>query len=265
MAWRRQRVKITSELECEGVEIPMKDENIESSVTFRNLQWDTEFFGVTCAKAILHKPVTRIEWDSLRERFGDYQFISIENRNSEPANALLIGKETTAFLADVNIQFKKKIDAASTMPEGIKIYQAMEQDEQIVEMTEFPFSKFTEDPELVKRGGAGVYRRWLINSFGKPDKFYAVCKGADGTIKGYLLHSYLDSTCTLELMAVSGNVTKGGIGTSLYRAVEYTAYQRGCDELKVGTQVRNMRAINFHKKCGCKQVGCHQVYHLWNV
>lgn len=241
------------------------DVNIDNAVTFRELQWDTEFFGVTCAKAILHKPVTRIEWDGLRERFADYQFISIENRNSEPANALLIGTETTAFLADVNIQFKKKIDAASTMPEGIKTYQAMKRDERIVEMTDFPFSKFIEDPELAKRGGADVYRQWLINSFGKPEKFYAVAEGTDGEINGYLLHSYSDEVCTVEFIAVSRKRAKGGIGTSLMKAIEYAACQRRCDELKVGTQVRNIGAINFYQKCGCKQVGCHQVYHLWNV
>ncbi|TEB08223.1 TDP-fucosamine acetyltransferase [Pelotomaculum schinkii] len=243
----------------------MKDEVIESAVTFHDLQWDTDFFSVTCAKAILHKPVTRLEWDCLRERFGNYQFISIENRNSEPINAQLIGRETTAFLADVNIQFKKKIDAPSTMPEGIKIYQAMERDERIVDMADFPFSKFTEDPKLARRDGAEVYRQWLINAFGKADKFYAVAKGSDGQLNGYLLHSYLDKTCTVELIGVSSKLAKGGIGSSLMKAVEYAASQRGCDELKVGTQLRNMGAINFYQKCGCKQVGCHQVYHLWNL
>ena len=242
----------------------MIDVNMESAVSFRDLQWDTEFFGVTSAKVILRKPLTRMEWDSLKERFGEYQFISIENHNSEPINAQFIGTDTTAFLADVNIQFKKKVDAACDKPEGIKLYKAMERDERIVEMAEFPLSKFTEDPELAKRGGADVYRQWLINSFGKPEKFYAVAEN-DGEINGYLLHSYSDRTCTVELIAVSSKRAKGGIGTGLMKAVEYAACQRGCDELKVGTQMRNTGAINFYQKCGCKQVGCHQVYHMWNI
>ncbi len=244
--------------------MPVKHENIKSAVTFSELQWDTEFFGVSCAKAILHKPVTRLEWEGLKERFRNYQFISIQNLNSEPANALLIGKDTTAFLADVNIQFIKKIDADSIMPESIKIYQAMERDEQIIKMADFQFSKFTEDPELAKRGGAEVYRQWLINSFEKQNKFYAVAEGANRGVDGYLLHSYSDRTCIIELVAVLGNRAKGGIGTNLFKAIEYSAYQRGCREIKVGTQVRNVGAINFYHKVGCKQVGCHQVYHLWS-
>jgi dTDP-4-amino-4,6-dideoxy-D-galactose acyltransferase len=243
----------------------VKDKNMESSVTFSEMQWDTDFFGVTCVKAILYKKLTKIEWDELKERFGDYQFISIENRNSEPTNAQFIGSGTNAFLADVNIQFKKKIESSSNMPETVKIYQSMEMNEQIAGIGDFQFSKFTEDPELAKRGGSEVYKRWLINSFGKPDKFHAISKGLNDEINGFLLHSYTDKICTVELIAVSSNETRNGIGTNLFRAVEYAAYQNGCEEIRVGTQVRNMPAINFNHKFGCKQVGCHQIYHLWNL
>lgn len=243
----------------------MKDRNIENGVTFHELKWDTEYFGVNSAKAILHRQLTKTEWDGLKERFENYQFISIENRNSIPANAQLIGKDTTAFLADVNIQFKKKIEANGNMPEAVHIYQAMERDERIIEIGDFQFSKFTEDPELAKRGGSEVYNQWLINSFGKSDKFHAVAKGVGGEINGFLLHSYSDKTCTVELIAVSSNVTRGGIGTSLFRAVEYSAYKCGCTEIKVGTQVRNIGPINFYHKVGCKQVESHQVYHLWGI
>jgi dTDP-4-amino-4,6-dideoxy-D-galactose acyltransferase len=243
----------------------VKVENMESSVTFSEMQWDTVFFGVTCVKVILYKKLTKREWDELKERFGDYQFISIENRNSEPTNAQFIGSGTNAFLADVNIQFKKKIKSSSNMPETVQIYQAMELNEQIIGIGDFQFSKFTEDPELAKRGGSEVYKQWLINSFGKPDKFHAVSKGTNDEVNGFLLHSYSDRICTIELIAVSRNATRSGIGTNLFRAVEYAANQHGCDEIMVGTQVRNMPAINFNHKFGCNQVGCHQIYHLWNL
>jgi dTDP-4-amino-4,6-dideoxy-D-galactose acyltransferase len=243
----------------------VKDENLENPVTFREMQWDTEFFGVTCAKAIIYRKLKIKEWKELKKRFGDYQFISIENRNSEPTNAQFIGGGTNAFLADVNIQFKKKVESYSNMPDTVQIYQSMELSEQITEIGDFQFSKFTEDPELAKRGGSEVYKQWLINSFGKPDKFYAISKSINGEINGFLLHSYSGRICTIELIAVSRNATRNGIGTNLFKAVEYAAYQNGCDEIRVGTQVRNMPAINFNHKYGCEQVGCHQIYHLWNL
>ncbi|MEW9109061.1 MAG: GNAT family N-acetyltransferase [Cytobacillus gottheilii] len=239
--------------------------SLENATTFTELKWDTDFFGVTSAKATLHRPLTLNEWDELKTIFKDYQFISIINENSEPINAQLIGKETSAFLADVNIQFVKKLLGLDEKPENVTIHKALERHEQIIEIADFQFSKFTEDPGLAERGGDLIYQQWLINSFRKPDKFYALSKNENGDINGFILYSYSDSACVIELIAVSKIETKGGIGSSLFKAVEYVANQRGYSEIQVGTQVRNMGAINFYHKVGCKQIGCHQVYHLWNL
>ncbi|MBD1221309.1 GNAT family N-acetyltransferase [Virgibacillus halodenitrificans] len=238
--------------------------NIKDVVTFNELKWDTDFFGVASAKSTLHKPLAFNEWLELKTRFKDYQFISIANMNSEPINAQLIGKDTTAFLADINIQFEKKLLGLDDKPKNVTIHQALEKNDQVIGITDFQFSKFTEDPELAKRGGDQVYQQWLINSFGKTDKFYALSEDETGDINGFLLFSYTDSTCVIELIAVSKKETKGGIGTSLFKAVEYRAYKQGVKEIKVGTQLRNLGAINFYHKVGCMQTGCHQVYHLWN-
>ena len=241
----------------------MKNNNIDCPVTFYALQWDTNYFGINCAKAILHKPLTSFDWDELKDKFKAYQFISIENRNSEPNNAQLIAKHTSAFLADVNIQFTKKIEGSYKWPEQIEIHNMLERNDQIIDVADFQFSKFTEDPELAKRGGTQVYKQWLINSFGKSEKYFALSKELNGQVNGFLLHSYLDKCCVIELIAVARNGVKCGIGTSLFKAIEHAAFDRGCDEIRVGTQVRNIGAINFYHKVGCKQVECHQVYHLW--
>ncbi|MGG0413138.1 GNAT family N-acetyltransferase [Peribacillus simplex] len=243
----------------------MKEEIKENAVTFYDLEWDTDYFGVTSAKAILNRPLSLNEWTELKTRFRDYQFISIVNLNSEPENTQKIGKDTSAFLVDVNIQFVKKIECPHEFQKNITVHQSLMRNNKVIEIADFQFSKFTEDPELAKRGGDQVYRKWLINSFDKSEKFYALSKDKNGDLNGFLLHSYSDNSCVIELIAVSQKVAKGGIGTSLFKAVENEAHQRGCGEIRVGTQVRNIGAINFYHKVGCKQVGCHQVYHLWNL
>lgn len=239
------------------------EKSLNNAVDFYELKWDTEFFGVTSAKAVLKKPLTLNEWEVLKNRFNDYQFVSIVNNNSEPVNAQKIGKDLTAFLADVNIQFIKKIDHSLEMPKNITVHRALERNKQVIEVADFKFSKFTEDPELAMRGGDKLYRQWLINSFDNQNKLFALSKDENGEINGFLLHSYAEDTCVIELIAVAKTVTKGGLGTSLFKAVEYAAHQRGINEIRVGTQMRNMGAINFYHKVGCKQIGCHQVYHLW--
>ncbi|OAS21873.1 GCN5 family acetyltransferase [Paenibacillus oryzisoli] len=238
---------------------------VERAVTFNDLKWDTDFFGVTSAKAILHKPLTIDEWDVLNGKFNDYQFVSIENRNSEPVNAQLIGKYTSAYLVDVNIQFAKRLEESHTVSSNIVIHQALDKNDQILKIADFQFSKFTEDSELAKRSGDQVYRQWLINSFGNSEKYFAISKDKSDIVNGFLLHSYFENSCVVELIAVSKISSKSGIGTELFKAVEQFSYQRGIKQIKVGTQVRNMAAINFYYKVGCKQIGCHQVFHLWNM
>jgi dTDP-4-amino-4,6-dideoxy-D-galactose acyltransferase len=239
--------------------------NIDNAVTFSKLKWDTDFFGVTSAKAILHRPLTLNEWNELKTRFRDYQFISIINQNSEPVNAQFIGKDTAAFLVDLNIQFVKSSVEAYEAIKNVTIHKSLERCDQILRIADFQFSKFTEDPELAKRNGNQVYQQWITNSFEMPDKYYALSKDESGEINGFLLHSYSNNACVIELIAVSQKVTNGGIGTNLFNAVEYASHQLGIREIQVGTQVRNMGAINFYHKVGCKQVGCHQVFHLWNL
>jgi dTDP-4-amino-4,6-dideoxy-D-galactose acyltransferase len=238
---------------------------LDNKVDFSELKWDTEFFGVTSAKAILNKPITLNEWVELKKRFNDYQFISIVNNNSEPVNAQIIGKDTSAFLVDVNIQFMKKIEYSHEIPTNITVHSGLERNNQVIEMADFQFSKFTEDPDLAKRGGDKLYSQWLVNSFNDQDKFYALSKDENGEITGFLLYSFSDNFCVIELIAVSRTNTKGGVGTALFKAVENAAFQRGINEIRVGTQVRNIGAINFYHKVGCRQVGCHQIYHLWNL
>lgn len=239
-------------------------ETINESYDFYELKWDTEFFGVNCAKAILHKPLTLDEFNELKDSLKNYQFVSIENSNSDSTNAQLIGKNTKAFLADINIQFKKNLEGPYEMPINISIHQALEKTEQIIEIAEFEFSKFIEDPELAKRGGDNVYNQWLINSFGKSDKYFALSKNENDEINGFLLYSYSEDACIVELIAVAKQSSQGGIGTNLFQAIEYEAFVQGSTEIRVGTQMRNTGAINFYNRMVCKQVGCHQIYHLWN-
>jgi dTDP-4-amino-4,6-dideoxy-D-galactose acyltransferase len=239
--------------------------NLESVVTFNELKWDTSFFGVTSAKAILHRSLSLNEWAELKSRFKGYQFISIMNKNSEPINAQMIGKDTSALLVDVNIQFEKQVEKSLGFPKNINIHQALERNDKVVNMADFQYSKFIEDPELAKRGGDQVYRQWIINSFNNADKFYAISSDENCDVNGFLLHSYSSDACTIELIAVSPTMKNKGTGTRLFKAVEYEANNRGLRKIKVGTQLRNMDAINFYHKVGCKQVGSHQVYHLWNI
>lgn len=239
--------------------------NKKNPIMFYDLEWDTDYFGIRCAKAILHEPLSVDEWKDLKQRFKKYQFVSIENRNSEPVNSQLLGKDTCAFLADVNVQFKKKLGGSCEEAENVEIFQALSRDENVIEIADFQYSKFKEDPQLAKRGGDQIYHQWIRNAFEKPYKYFELSRDENKQINGFILFSYADNACVIELIAVAKNVTHCGVGTKLFQTLEHVVSKLGYEEIRVGTQARNIVAVNFYHKVGCKQVGIHQVYHLWNL
>lgn len=238
--------------------------HFEDSFTLNELKWDTNYFGVTCAKVILHRLLEVHEWAELNTQMSKFQFVSIVNESAEPRNVQLISRDTLAFLADTNIQFLKNIVDVIDKPSSISIHQGLEKNDDIAKIADFRFSKFVEDPGLAVRGGQGVYQKWIESSFDNKDKYYALSTDRAGEINGFLLYSYYDNVCLIELIAVSSKTKKSGIGSLLFKAVEHEAYKSNCSYIKVGTQLRNTEAINFYHKMGCKQVGCNQVFHLWN-
>lgn len=233
--------------------------------TLNPMQWDTDFFGLSCAKAVLARPLKREDWNELKSRLEKFQLVYLENQNSLPVNARLIGQETSAYLVDINVQFSKQLSGSGARADDIRVFNPMPYEEGLLDLVEYKWSRFTDDPGLLSRGGDQVYRQWLINAFDKEDKHWALSLDQTGAIRGYLLHSYAGSACRIELIASSPEQAGRGVGTSMVKAVEAAAHERGMDTIQVGTQLRNLKAINFYHRLGFKQVGSHQIYHLWNI
>jgi dTDP-4-amino-4,6-dideoxy-D-galactose acyltransferase len=240
-------------------------EGSENSITLSPLDWDTKFFGVLSAKATLHTSVSQNQWEKLKIEFKKYQFLSILNENSNPENTQLIGRDTHAFLADINVQFEKNITTmSSVVPLNITIENCLKPNEQVLKLAHFEYSRFLEDPELAKRGGSKLYLKWIMSCFEEKEKYFALSTNNNGDVNGFVLFSFTDLVCKIELIATSKGEKKG-IGTSLFKAVEDKSYKKGVNLIQVGTQIRNKQAMNFYHKVGCRQVGCHQIYHLWNL
>lgn len=239
--------------------------NLKNDIfTFNKLDWDTNYFKVPCSKITLHKSLELSDWKKAIDKIKEFTFISIINKHSNPKNAQFLGEMTSAFVVDTNIQFSKKLKSLVPKPQNITIINNMEKNEILIEIADFPYSKFIDDPELEKRGGQKVYAEWVLNSFRNPQKFFALSRNHDNEVNGFLLYSLNKNVCLIELISVSKNETNSGIGRTLFQAVEHEMFLNNIKEIQVGTQSRNLAAINFYNKVGCKQIGCHQIYHLWN-
>jgi ribosomal protein S18 acetylase RimI-like enzyme len=238
---------------------------INDAAVFYKLDWDTKFFGVKSGKIKLFKSINTDQLKKLKYLITDYQFISIENLNSKTKNTKLLGEETNAFLVDTNVQFEKDLKLQTNNYKDIYIKNSLPKNKEILNLSKFEHSKFIRDRELFKRGGGKVYYYWLLNSFNKKDKYFAIFKNDNEVINGYILFSYKDDQCIIELISVSDDCRGLGIGSKLVQSVEHFVYNNGYKKIKVGTQTINHGAVNFYHKLGFKQKECHQIYHLWNL
>lgn len=74
------------------------------------LKWDTDYFGISCARVNLTGPATEAEQEEILSFCRSFDFVTLANLNNFSENNFWIGRRTNAFLADVNIQFFKSVD-----------------------------------------------------------------------------------------------------------------------------------------------------------
>lgn len=226
------------------------------------LDWDTKYFGVNTAKVVLHDKLEEHEFDELLQRTKEFQFVTFINVNNNPFNNFLIGKMTSSFLVDTNMQFQKKVTSKLEHAS----YRIENNCEEIIEVTyiaseEFNYSRFFNDPNLDFEAAKNIYANWVKNSFGRPDKYFILAKEKE--IVGFLLFSLKDDIATIELISLSARAQGKGVGTKLISTLENFAYEKGISFIRVGTQVDNIQAVNFYLNKGFTYNEKSSVYHYW--
>lgn len=226
------------------------------------LEWDTQYFDVNSAKVILHEKIEEQEFNLLLEKLKEFEFVTIINRSNNPFNNSLIGKTSSSFLVDANMQFQKKI---KDKLESVS-YRIVNYCEEINEVTKiaseaFNYSRFFNDPNLNFKAAKNIYANWVINSFGRPDKYFILAE--EKGIVGFLLFSLKENTAIIELISLSSQAQGKGVGTKLISALNNFAYDKEISVIRVGTQVDNIQAVNFYLNKGFTYDERSSVYHYW--
>lgn len=240
----------------------------EEKYSIKFLDWDTNFFGIKSAKIYLYDELCNDDIKKIKEIVKEkgYEFITIQNCGNIEQNNVLMANFEGAFLADVNIQFEKKLDRSKKIEnkENVCIKEKYEKDENIVNIAKKAFtdSRFLIDSKL--RRGNEVYVQWVSNSFEKQNKFFCTYR-EDKKTKGFILFSIEKDkkSIFLELIAVDKDSKSKGIGTSLIKQLENFAIENKIEYIRVGTQLNNLNAQNFYEKNGFKHIMNNSIYHWW--
>lgn len=232
------------------------------------LKWDTNYFGVKSAKAVLKDSVLAIEETDLKKFLDEFEFVTITNLKNISYNNLWIVKETSAFLVDVNIQFIKDIRKLSSIPvQNCEVFEAYPQEKYIMEIAEkaFNYSRFFNDPNLPKEKAQKIYVQWVKSAFNQKGRYFTLYK-KNGKIIGFLLFSLDENalSSTIELIAVDESHRGYNIGKSLINSMEAFIYnKKGITKIRVGTQIDNISAFKFYIANGFQYTYCNTVYHYW--
>lgn len=226
------------------------------------MEWDSNFFNIKCGKTIIE---TEQDMKQLIEESIHYDFVSIQNIDNKIRINRLIAENTSAFLADINIQFAKKLESKHESDNSSIIVNAKESKKYNIDVSEkdFAHSKFIKDDNFRLRSGYKVYEEWIKNSIYEDKKSFAIQLSEDGDIKGFILFK-MDYDCiVLELVKVNERYRGEGVCSQLICEIENYAMNNGIIDIHVGTQINNIAAINLYHKLGYKEVSRTSVYHWW--
>ncbi|MCS7459897.1 GNAT family N-acetyltransferase [Paenibacillus doosanensis] len=231
------------------------------------LDWDTNYFGVRSAKVVLKDCVIEGEREDIIEHLKPFDFVTILNNGNNSSNNIWLGRETNAFLTDVNIQFTKALKEKPVCVSDIaKVYQGYHRDEELLEIARntFEYSRFFNDPYLPSDKSKNIYVHWAASAFDNPKRFFTIIKVNEKTV-GFILFSmrFEDLSATVELIAVNSEYKGQHIGKTLISCFESYVFDNGIRMIKVGTQSDNMLAAGFYTSCGFKYSKSSTVYHYW--
>lgn len=231
------------------------------------LLWDTEFFAVSSAKAVLKNDLEHSEQDALKGFLKEFDFVTISNLNNSNYNNIWIGTETSSFLTDMNVQLIKHIENISNdKEEKAEVFEALSENKRVMQIakTAFKYSRFYNDPWLINEKAKNVYVHWTECAFAKQDRFFAISM-REGEVAGFILFSIDSATlsATIELIAADEAYKGQKVGRSLMAGMESFIHNKGIKMIMTGTQINNSTAIRFYTSCGFKYVKCNSVYHYW--
>ena len=226
------------------------------------LDWDTAFFGVSCARVMLNEALSEQETENMLELCKDFDFVTIENTCGDPVNDFYLGTKSNAYITDCAVTLKKKSEPHSLEElEGNSIRLAVEEDLAWIEKiagNAFSTSRFYNDPCISKEKASDLYKSWARNAFKDENKKIFVTDEQSG----FLIYYQNGKDAHLNLIAAGGENRKKGVGTALTKYADNYAFENGCEDFYVGTQSVNLPAINLYVKCGFRFSKATKIFHL---
>jgi dTDP-4-amino-4,6-dideoxy-D-galactose acyltransferase len=232
----------------------------------RELEWDTKYFGMKCARVRLNKELNQVQFIELKKTINQYEFVTIDNDSKYMKNNELLCSIDGAHLVDVPLTFShalldldyKEFDKVCTVMNNV------EQNKKIESIAKYSFlpGRFYNDSRIDQGKADGLYACWIKNSFFREDNYFVL----DDNNNGFILFSKIneDAGIDIELIAVDDKERNKGIAGKMIDSLKYYAIKGNIKYIDVVTQAHNVGAVNLYTRHGFKLKKCEYTYHFWN-
>ena len=230
-------------------------------MNFRNLPWDSRFFGCRVARLDIDNDCSLMDLKSFCATPPLFDVCYIFNRSeTREINQFIV--ESGAVLYDQKVTFRKTLSQAKIYP----VSEVVELSSPTLEIIALAIasgvnSRYYLDP-LFRPKQSALYERWIMNCFEDPcGKVFGIYQS--GTLAAVAGATFADRCGHLELIAVDPRFRRLGMAKKLINAAENFYSINGNSYAEVVTQKNNLPACATYSSCGYEQSDFVEVWHWW--
>lgn len=231
--------------------------------------WDSQFFGYKVG-ALLYAGQHEVSVVQLLDciKKSDFELIYFSCENFSASDRKLLENRATFY--ESKVYLKKEIhqlldgnDALDGMQLISMIGQAADDHLLSLAYQSGLFSRFKLDKGFSGNEFEKLYKEWITKSVaGEMADEVFVLADKQAEYKGFVTVKLEDDFAEIGLIAVNEKHRGQNIGSSLLRAVEKYALEKGKRHVQVATQEINSTALNFYLKNGFKLVKKLELFHI---
>ncbi len=214
-------------------------------------KWDSDILNINYYKLNIN---SLFSWLAIKKEITDIPnnsiiFSRIESSKLNDINTLI---KNNFYISDVLVELQFNFDKYYSFNDNNKhivlIKKELTYRKQCVDLiqSEFSIGRIHEDVNLGLESGKKIYKEWVLNNF---INNFTISYIKGNSVQGFLQYT-LDGYGSLRVsfIVVKGDCKNRGIGSALLNSVKDSALKNNCKKIIVGTQLKNINAINFYIK-----------------
>jgi len=234
-----------------------------SNSSIKYLDWDSGFFGKKIGRIRFEKP------DHLKNllqiaKSSDYQLIYVFINEDSFIEDLIL-KQFNGKLVDRKVLFGKEIHTLKEEYKFVSKYKSKQLTPELEQLAyeSGQYSRFKLDSNFEQDDFYKMYKIWILKSLTNEmaDNLFVVKE--NNVLKGMVTLKIDNEKGHIGLIAVSPDTQSKGYGKALINACENELLNKGITKLEVSTQIDNIPACKFYKKCGFEIKEITNIYHFW--